>query len=1223
MVQEMLAAQAFAGNWSDVEDSLFEQRGGDINGTTGDMNWTTLTLAASQNKLDIVLLLLQYNTVRLNQPNAIGNTALHEAAKYGHLEIAQALVHAGANVNKRNQEGMTPLHKAAKNGYLDVVRCLLDAGAIPTMPNLKGDMAFAIATESSIQDLLITRMRSDGECALRRLWPELTRRVASQSIVDINAPFGRDQWTLLSYASMHNQIDLVDLLLCYDNIDINLANADGMTPLHEAAKYDNVEILVMLLQLGACTFLKNKDGLLPIQIASSEGQSLFLCTHLLSFGDIALRHNWSEIKRRIRQRQIPDINEPFGEKDWTLLSYATLNNEIELVELLLRYPNIDIDRTNQDGMTPLHEAAKSNWLPLLAILLHVGASTRSKNVEGQRPMDIASIEGRSIIRQIFLASLKHPSNQEPAEPDIICPRCTFVNTKLDLECGMCEMSLQTNNSESVEALKQRIHIMEEASLCCICDERVKDTVFLCGHETCMDCALQITDCPNCRAPITHQQVARYEENALCPICLIKHKNTVFTCGHEICMRYALKLADCPICRKPIVARIRRFDWTALALACKAGQTNIVSLLIAYNGVLLGKPSKDGKTPLHVAAKYDQPLIVQMLIDSGANVNAVDKDGRTPLHEAAMYGCKPVVFKLLQDSRFGDLPVDVAKVGVRDVLHMRTYSLTECAQRGLWSDVSYRLGQMMHVDLNIRFGESNWTLLSYAVINNKEDIVETLLSYEGINVNLANNDGMTPLHEATQRDYLGILRRLLQGEADTKLRNNVITKEGKYAFDLASTRGKEILQEYELPFQYTCPNCTYINASDCDSCEMCDEVIEVNTLLNHLQLSMPRPHSDSYESYSDDGDTQTCQACTYQNIMSNDVCEMCGNDLPGFEDARSNNSIENPIQNTNQDIPQTTPQISPDEIACPQCTYHNPIDGIECIICGAQMKESCPIDLTELSRLKDQVAQYEEAALCPICLEESKNTVFTCGHETCMECAVKLVNCPTCRKPIVARIRRFAMGDSMADLALSERWDELEGALKSTGTHDINATTGPMELCALSLAARHGQVELVNLLLHCNDVQVNKESRDRSTPLHEAARNGHLDVMQALVSAGAELNAKNKDGWTPLHEAARNGHLDIVKSLLAAGANPQLANKNGDKPFAVAKRMQVRELLRGRMLTVGECALHGKWNEVKRRITNQTIDDINEPFGARDWTLLSFTVWYNQVDLVDLILGYRN
>jgi ankyrin repeat protein len=53
----------------------------------------------------------------------------------------------------------------------------------------------------------------------------------------------------------------------------------------------------------------------------------------------------------------------------------------------------------------------------------------------------------------------------------------------------------------------------------------------------------------------------------------------------------------------------------------------------------------------------------------------------------------------------------------------------------------------------------------------------------------------------------------------------------------------------------------------------------------------------------------------------------------------------------------------------------------------------------------------------------------------------------------------------------------------------------------------------------------------STPLHLAAQNGHLDVVEFLVEQQAEVNAKETDGWTPLYLAAHNGHFDVVKFLV--------------------------------------------------------------------------------------------
>ena len=51
-----------------------------------------------------------------------------------------------------------------------------------------------------------------------------------------------------------------------------------------------------------------------------------------------------------------------------------------------------------------------------------------------------------------------------------------------------------------------------------------------------------------------------------------------------------------------------------------------------------------------------------------------------------------------------------------------------------------------------------------------------------------------------------------------------------------------------------------------------------------------------------------------------------------------------------------------------------------------------------------------------------------------------------------------------------------------------------------------------------------------TPLHFAAENGHLSVVEYLVNQKADMNAKDKYNWTPLHYASQNDHLSVVEYL---------------------------------------------------------------------------------------------
>lgn len=56
-----------------------------------------------------------------------------------------------------------------------------------------------------------------------------------------------------------------------------------------------------------------------------------------------------------------------------------------------------------------------------------------------------------------------------------------------------------------------------------------------------------------------------------------------------------------------------------------------------------------------------------------------------------------------------------------------------------------------------------------------------------------------------------------------------------------------------------------------------------------------------------------------------------------------------------------------------------------------------------------------------------------------------------------------------------------------------------------------------------------------TPLNLASTNGHLDVVEFLVAAKANVNARNAYKLLPIDLAARGGHMDIVKLLLNSGS----------------------------------------------------------------------------------------
>ena len=79
------------------------------------------------------------------------------------------------------------------------------------------------------------------------------------------------------------------------------------------------------------------------------------------------------------------------------------------------------------------------------------------------------------------------------------------------------------------------------------------------------------------------------------------------------------------------------------------------------------------------------------------------------------------------------------------------------------------------------------------------------------------------------------------------------------------------------------------------------------------------------------------------------------------------------------------------------------------------------------------------------------------------------------------------------------------------------------------AARYGEADVVRALLQAFDV-VDTSDQERSTALHKASANGHVDCVQLLLLFDAQHTA-NASGNTPLHWAAANGHAHVVQRLL--------------------------------------------------------------------------------------------
>ncbi len=110
---------------------------------------------------------------------------------------------------------------------------------------------------------------------------------------------------------------------------------------------------------------------------------------------------------------------------------------------------------------------------------------------------------------------------------------------------------------------------------------------------------------------------------------------------------------------------------------------------------------------------------------------------------------------------------------------------------------------------------------------------------------------------------------------------------------------------------------------------------------------------------------------------------------------------------------------------------------------------------------------------------------------------------------------------------------------------------------VTIAAVAGDVPTLEVALSLGGNARNIASRYDGTALIAAAHLGHADVVRTLIRAGAPLDHVNNLGWTALIESIVLGdggprHLDTLNALLKAGANVNLADRDGRTPLALAR-----------------------------------------------------------------------
>ncbi|XP_034173551.1 myosin phosphatase targeting subunit 75D isoform X3 [Osmia lignaria lignaria] len=105
-----------------------------------------------------------------------------------------------------------------------------------------------------------------------------------------------------------------------------------------------------------------------------------------------------------------------------------------------------------------------------------------------------------------------------------------------------------------------------------------------------------------------------------------------------------------------------------------------------------------------------------------------------------------------------------------------------------------------------------------------------------------------------------------------------------------------------------------------------------------------------------------------------------------------------------------------------------------------------------------------------------------------------------------------------------------------------------------------EVQMLRDLQHITSIGGDLEYKDHqgATPLHIAAANGYLRVVEFLLDQHVSTDVEDNDKWQPVHAAACWGHLEVLELLVQNGADLNAKNKHDETPADICEDPEIRE-----------------------------------------------------------------
>lgn len=137
--------------------------------------------------------------------------------------------------------------------------------------------------------------------------------------------------------------------------------------------------------------------------------------------------------------------------------------------------------------------------------------------------------------------------------------------------------------------------------------------------------------------------------------------------------------------------------------------------------------------------------------------------------------------------------------------------------------------------------------------------------------------------------------------------------------------------------------------------------------------------------------------------------------------------------------------------------------------------------------------------------------------------------------------------------------------------------------------------------HDIPVDVRAKSRHGTTPLLDAVRSHRLDVIDAVLRAGAGVNAGDGYGTTPLMIAASNGDMPALDRLIEGGANVNAQDAQGTTALMFAAGVGEKEAVKRLLAAGADASLRDSENRTaaQRTLDHEMLDLFRSGAGRKN------------------------